>query len=158
MFVCMAVWNKLLKHQNTRKLYICLKTRMFGILHIWMFVYLKAGCSVFYIIWLISTEWMFAYIETCSFGYMFAIMYLCFFKFQIFETNKLYSNAFTYMFACLYARMLACLYACMVVCLCICITTSIISYYKFFNLLFCLKVWLLVCLLDNLKFHLMRIY
>ena len=91
---------------------------------------------------------MFAYIETCTFGYMFAIMFLCFFKFQIFETNKLYSNAFTYMFACLYvcmfaclyARMLACLYACMVVCLCVCITTSIISYYQFFNVLFCLKV------------------
>ena len=105
------------------------------------------------IIRLIPTEWMFAYIDTCSFGYMFAIMFLCFFKFQIFETNKLYSNVFTYMFACLYVCMFVCLRACMFV-----ITTSIISYYKFFNLLFCLKVWLLVCLLDNLKFHLMRIY
>lgn len=137
---------------NIAYMYVCL-------FESWLF-------SIRDIIRLIPTEWMFAYFETCTFGYMFAIMFLCIFKYQIFETNKLFSNAFTYMFACLYvcmlvclyARMLACLYACMVVCLCICITTSIISYYKFFNLLFCLKVWLLVCLLDNLKFHLMRIY
>lgn len=69
------------------------------------------------IIRLIPTEWMFAYIETCSFGYMFAIMFLCFFKFQIFETNKLYSNAFTYMFACLYVCMFVCMYGCVFVCL-----------------------------------------
>ena len=129
MFVYLSVWKKILKHQNTRKLYICLKTRMFGILHIWMFVYLKAGCSVFYIIWLRSTEWMFAYIETCSFGYMFAIMFLCFFKFQIFETNKLYSNAFTYMFACLYVCMLVCPYACMFVCMYGCVFVCL--YYNF---------------------------
>ena len=54
---------------------------------------------------------------------------------------------------CLHVCMFVCLRACMFV-----ITTSIISYYKFFNLFFCLKVWLLVCLPDNLKFHLMRIY
>ena len=129
---------------NIAYMYVCL-------FESWLF-------SIRDIIRLIPTEWMFAYIETCSFGYMFAIMLLCFFKFQIFETNKLYSNAFTYLFACLYACMFTCLYVCMFACMYVCIATLIISYYKFFNLLFCLKVWLLVCLLDNLKFHLMRIY
>ena len=106
-FVCL---KKILKHQNTRKLYICLKTRMFGILHICMFVYLKAGCSVFYIIWLISTEWMFAYIETCSFGYMFAIMFLYIFNYQTFKMNQLTSNVFIYMFVCQNVCMFVCLH------------------------------------------------
>ena len=141
MFVYLYVWKDLLKQQNTRKLYICLKTRMFGILHICMFDYLKAGCSVFYIIWLISTEWMFAYIETCSFGYMFAIMFLCFFKFQIFETNKLYSNAFTYMFACLYVCMLVCPYACMFVCMYGCVFVLQLRLFLIINSSMFYSVW-----------------
>lgn len=49
LYICMFE-KKILKHQNTRKLYICLKIRMFGTLHTCMFVYLKAGCSVFAIL------------------------------------------------------------------------------------------------------------
>lgn len=48
LYICM--FEKKLKHQNTRKLYTCLKIRMFGTLHTCMFVYLKAGCSVFAIL------------------------------------------------------------------------------------------------------------
>ena len=124
---------------NIAYMYVCL-------FESWLF-------SIRDIIRLIPTEWMFAYLETCTFGYMFAIMFLYIFQYQTFKTIKLTSNAFTYMFACLHACMLVCLYACMFI-----ITTSIISYYKFFNLLFSLKVWLLLCLQDNLKFFLMRIY
>lgn len=132
---------------------------MFENTYVWNIVYMYVWLfeswlfSIRDIIRLIPTEWMFAYIETCTFGYMFAIMFLYIFKYQTFKTNKLTSNAFTCMFVCMYACMFAFLYVCIFV-----ITTSIISYYQFFNVLFCLKVWLLVCLLDNLKFHLMRIY
>ena len=121
---------------NIAYMYVCL-------FESWLF-------SIRDIIRLILTEWMFAYIETCTFGYMFAIMFLCFFKFQIFETNKLYSNAFIYLFACLYVCMLVCLY--------ICYNDFDYFLFKFFNLLFCLKIWLLVCLLLYLKFFLIRIY
>lgn len=99
---------------NIAYMYVCL-------FESWLF-------SIRDIIRLIPTEWMFAYFETCTFGYMFAIMFLCIFKYQIFETNKLFSNAFTYMFACLYVCMLVCLYACMPVCLHV-----------------CMHVWLCVC-------------
>lgn len=129
---------------NIAYMYVCL-------FESWLF-------SIRDIIRLIPTEWMFAHIETCTFGYMFAIMFLCIFKYQIFETNKLSSNVFIYMFACLYVCMHVRTYDCMFEYLYVCITTLIISYYQFFNVLFCLKVWTLVCLLDNLKFFLMRIY
>ena len=145
---------------------------MFGILHICMFVYLKAGCSVFVILsgWYQQNECLLTLkhvrLVTCLLSCFYASSNIKFLKrincFQMRLHICLHVCMFVClcacMLVCLYARMLACLYACMVVCLCICITTSIISYYKFFNLLFCLKVWLLVCLLDNLKFHLMRIY
>ena len=154
MFVCMAVWNKLLKHQNTRMLYIyvwkhvCLK----HCIHTCMFVYLKAGCSVFFIIWLIPKEWMFAYIETCTFGYMFAIMFLYIFNYQTFKMNQLTSNVFIYMFVCqnvcmfvcLHVYMFVCLYVCMFVCLYVC-------------MLVCLYVCMYVCLYYDYDYFLLSI-
>lgn len=141
---------------NIAYMYVCL-------FESWLF-------SIRDIIRLTPKEWMFAYIETCTFGYMFAIMFLYIFNYQTFKMNQLTSNVFIYMFVCqnvcmfvcLHVYMFVCLHVCMFVCLYVCmyvcITTLIISYYQFFNVLFCLKAWLLVCLLDNLKFHLMRIY
>ena len=142
---------------NIAYMYVCL-------FESWLF-------SIRDIIRLTPKEWMFAYIETCTFGYMFAIMFLYIFNYQTFKMNQLtqtclYICLYVRMFVCLCACMFTCLYVCMFVCLYVCmfvcmyvsITTLIISYYQFFNVLFCLKVWLLVCLLDNLKFHLMRIY
>ena len=107
---------------------MCENTYVWNIAYMYVCLFESWLFSIRDIIRLIPTEWMFAYFETCTFGYMFAIMFLCIFKYQIFETNKLFSNAFTYMFACLYVCMLVCLYACMPVCLHV-----------------CMHVWLCVC-------------
>lgn len=86
-------------------------------------------------------EWMFAYIETCTFGYMFAIMFLYIFNYQTFKMNQLTSNVFIYMFVCqnvcmfvcLHVYMFVCLYVCMYVCLYVCmfVCMYVCLYYDF---------------------------
>ena len=108
--------------RNIAYMYVCL-------FESWLF-------SIRDIIRLIPTEWMFAYIETCSFGYMFAIMFLCIFKYQTFKTKKQNSNVFTCMFACLYVCMRACLYTCM-----------------FVYMYDCILVWLYTCMFVCLYYN-----
>ena len=125
---------------NIAYMYVCL-------FESWLF-------SIRDIIRLIPTEWMFAYIETCSFGYMFAIMFLCIFKYQTFKTKKLTSNAFTYMFACLYVCMLVCLYACMFACMYGCVFMCLYYNFDYFllSILQCLILFesLITCMFAGL--------
>lgn len=116
---------------NIANMYVCL-------FESWLF-------SIRDIIRLIPTEWMFAYFETCTFGYMFAIMFLCIFKYQPFKTNQLTSNEFTYMFACLHVCMHVCLHACMFVCLYICYNDF---HYFLLSILQCLILFesLIICM------------
>lgn len=132
-----------------------------------MFDYLKAGCSVFAILsgWYQQNECLLTLkhvrLATCLLSCFYTSSNIKLLKRINWLQTRLHICLYAYMFVCLYVCMFACLYVCMLICLHACmfvITTSIISYYKFYNLLFCLKVWLLVCLLDNLKFFLMRLY
>lgn len=90
-------------------------TYVWNIAYMYVWLFESWLFSIRDIIRLIPTEWMFAYIETCTFGYMFAIMFLCIFKYQTFKTNQLTSNAFTYLFACLHVCMSVCLHVCVFV-------------------------------------------
>lgn len=146
MFVCMAVWNKLLKRQNTRKLYICLKIRMFGTLHTCMFVYLKAGCSVFAILsgWYQQNECLL----TLKHVRLVICLLSCFYASSNIKFLKRINCIQTRLHICLHICLHVCLHACMFVYLYICYNDFDYFLFKFFNLLFCLKVWLLVCLMD----------
>lgn len=82
--------------------------------------------------------------QTCLYICLYVRMFVCL-------CACMFTCLYACMFTCLYGSMFACLCVCMFACLHVCITTLIISYYQFFNVLFCLKVWLLVCLLDYLN-------
>lgn len=106
-FVCL---KKILKHQNTRKLYICLKIRMFGTLHTCMFVYLKAGCSVFAILsgWYQQNECLLPLkhvrLITCLLS--------CFYASSNIKFLKRINCLQTRLHICLHVCMFACLYVC----------------------------------------------
>lgn len=115
---------------NVAYMYVCL-------FESWLF-------SIRDIIRLTPKEWMFAYIETCTFGYMFAIMFLYIFNYQTFKMNQLTSNVFIYMFVCqnvcmfvcLCACMFTCLYVCMFACICVCMFACL------YVCMFVLRLWL----------------
>lgn len=93
-------------------------------------------------------EWMFAYIETCTFGYIFAIMFLYIFNYQTFKMNQLTSNVFIYI--CLYVCVLACLHVCMSVCLHVCV--SVCLHVCMYVCMFVLRLWLFLIINSSMSY------
>lgn len=108
---------------------------MFGTLHTCMFVYLKAGCSVFAILsglyqqneCLLTLKHV--RLDTCLLSCFYASSNFKFLKRINCIQTRLHICLHVCMFACLYVCMLVCPYACMFVCMYGCVFVCL--YYNF---------------------------